>query len=40
VENMGGSVTIINSEHEGGKKLKSLGGVAALLRYSRHPMKT
>lgn len=27
------SVMIINHEHEGGEKLKSLGGIAALLRY-------
>lgn len=34
VENMSGEVVIISSEHEGGNQLKSLGGVAALLRYS------
>jgi protein pelota len=33
VENKGGKVTIISSEHEGGKQLKALGGMAALLRY-------
>ncbi len=32
-EQMKGSVIIISSEHEGGKKLDSLGGVGALLRY-------
>ena len=32
-ESMKGSVHIISSEHEGGKKLDGLGGVAALLRY-------
>lgn len=34
VENMGGKVMIISSEHDGGKQLLSLGGLAALLRYS------
>jgi protein pelota len=34
VENMGGEVTVISSEHDGGKQLESLGGLAALLRYS------
>jgi len=29
----GGEINIISSEHEGGKKLDGLGGVAALLRY-------
>lgn len=33
VENMGGKVMIISSEHEGGKQLWALGGIAALLRY-------
>ena len=33
VENMGGKVMIISSEHDGGKQLTSLGGIAALLRY-------
>jgi protein pelota len=33
VENMGGKVMIISSEHDGGKQLISLGGIAALLRY-------
>jgi protein pelota len=33
VENMGGKVVIISSEHDGGKQLTSLGGIAALLRY-------
>lgn len=28
-----GSIAIISSEHEGGKKLAGLGGIAALLRY-------
>jgi protein pelota len=32
-ENMGGKVIIISSEHDGGKQLASLGGIAALLRY-------
>ena len=34
VENMGGKVMIISSEHDGGKQLSALGGIAALLRYS------
>ena len=34
VENMGGKVMIISSEHDGGKQLEALGGIAALLRYS------
>jgi len=33
VETMKGTVHIISSEHEGGKKLDGLGGIAALLRY-------
>ena len=33
VENMGGKVMIISSEHDGGKQLTSLGGISALLRY-------
>lgn len=33
VENTGGKVMIVSSEHEGGKQLGSLGGIAALLRY-------
>ena len=32
-ENMGGKVSIISSEHEGGEQLNALGGVAAILRY-------
>jgi len=32
-EQMKGSVIIISSDHEGGKKLDSLGGIGALLRY-------
>lgn len=34
VENLGGKVMVISSEHEGGKQLSSLGGMAALLRYA------
>lgn len=34
VENMGGKVMIISSEHDGGKQLTALGGIAALLRYN------
>ena len=33
IESMGGEINIISSEHEGGKKLDGLGGIAALLRY-------
>jgi len=33
-ENLGGKVMVISSEHEGGKQLQALGGIAALLRYS------
>lgn len=33
VENMAGEVMVISSEHEGGKQLESLGGLAAILRY-------
>ena len=32
-EEINGSITIISSEHEGGKRLDGLGGIAALLRY-------
>ena len=32
-ENLGGSVMVISSVHDGGKQLKALGGMAALLRY-------
>ena len=34
VENMSGEVLVISSEHEGGKQLESLGGMAAILRYA------
>ncbi|MEM2577550.1 MAG: hypothetical protein QXV88_01505 [Candidatus Bathyarchaeia archaeon] len=33
VEGKGGRIKIISVEHEAGAKLKSLGGVAALLRF-------
>ena len=33
VENMKGEVMVISSEHEGGKQLDALGGMAAILRY-------
>jgi len=33
VERMNGSVMIINSEHDGGKRLDGLGGIGAILRY-------
>jgi len=32
-ESMKGSVNIIGSDHDGGKKLDGLGGIAAILRY-------
>ncbi len=28
-----GEVVVVSSEHEGGEKLKALGGLAALLRF-------
>ncbi|UCD91904.1 MAG: mRNA surveillance protein pelota [Methanobacteriota archaeon] len=33
VENARGKVVVISSKHEGGRKLKSLGGLGAILRY-------
>jgi len=33
VEQMGGEVLILSTEFEPGKRLKRLGGVAALLRF-------
>ncbi len=33
VEKMGGRVSVISVEHEGGRRLMGLGGVAALLRF-------
>ncbi len=33
-ESMQGNINIISSEHEGGKKLDGLGGIAAILRYT------
>ena len=36
VESKAGKVIVISTGHEGGRKLESLGGVAALLRYERH----
>ncbi|MDR0900839.1 MAG: mRNA surveillance protein pelota [Methanobrevibacter sp.] len=33
VENMNGKVMVISSQHDGGKQLESLGGMAAILRY-------
>jgi len=33
VEKMKGKIHIIDSEHDGGKKLDGLGGIGALLRY-------
>jgi protein pelota len=35
-EDKGGKVFLINGAHEGGKKLMSIGGVAAFLRYPRY----
>ena len=34
VEEKGGEVQVIGSGHEGGEKLKSIGGIAALLRFN------
>lgn len=34
VESTGGKVMVVSSEHEGGKQLGALGGIAGLLRYS------
>lgn len=34
VENTGGKVMVVSSEHEGGKQLEALGGITGLLRYS------
>jgi len=36
VENTGGQIILISSEHEGGKQLESLGGIAATLRFKIH----
>lgn len=36
IEENHGKVVIISMGHEGGRKLNSLGGMAALLRYERH----
>ncbi|MGQ9543307.1 MAG: mRNA surveillance protein pelota [Candidatus Bathyarchaeia archaeon] len=36
VESKGGRVVVVSTGHEGGRKLNSLGGIAAFLRYSRH----
>ncbi|CDG64391.1 MAG: protein pelota [Methanobacterium sp.] len=33
-ENLGGKVMVLSSEHDGGKQLHALGGLAALLRYA------
>ncbi|MEM3378569.1 MAG: mRNA surveillance protein pelota [Candidatus Bathyarchaeia archaeon] len=33
VEQHGGGITVISSEHESGEKLRALGGIAALLRF-------
>ncbi len=33
VENMSGEVLVVSSQHEGGKQLEALGGLAATLRY-------
>ncbi|MCW3993425.1 MAG: mRNA surveillance protein pelota [Candidatus Bathyarchaeota archaeon] len=36
VEQKGGKIMVISTEHEAGLKLVALGGIAALLRYSIH----
>ena len=33
IDNTKGRIVIVSSEHEGGKKLDGLGGIAAILRY-------
>ncbi len=33
VENQGGEIHIVHTDHEAGRKLKSLSGIAAILRY-------
>lgn len=33
VENASGNIVVVSSKHEGGRKLKSLGGLGAILRY-------
>ena len=33
VDSMKGKITIVSSDHEGGKKLNGLGGIAVILRY-------
>ena len=33
VDNAKGDVVIVSSEHEAGKKLDGLGGIAGILRY-------
>ena len=33
VEKQKGEINMISHEHEGGKKLNGLGGIAAILRY-------
>jgi protein pelota len=33
VDSLGGEIHLLSSEHDGGKKLDGLGGIAALLRY-------
>ena len=33
VDNLKGEVCIVSEEHQGGKKLKGLGGIGAILRY-------
>ena len=36
VDTMKGSIHIIGSDHEGGKKLDGLGGIAAIVRYKQY----
>jgi protein pelota len=36
VEDKGGRVIIVSGDHEGGRALSSLGGIAAIMRFSRH----
>jgi len=36
VEQKGGKIMVVSTEHEAGVKLTTLGGIAALLRFSIH----
>jgi protein pelota len=36
VEQKGGNIIVVSTEHEAGEKLIALGGIAALLRFALH----